>query len=211
MTGGYASQVDMSENNWEPSKTIEVEGGEINGLTINPGYDALGNTINLTIKDNGIVKNATIYHFSNGSFEISAGGKLQNAVLNHAGYGSPKFEWIKVSSGGTIESAKVMDGARVMVFESGLAMDMSVAETSTFLCISGGSASKTVLVNGGTALLCGGQATDTTLNDGSFLVSSGGTAQKTVIEAADENFDEVVQAAYKAAKKVEDEFVLTIN
>lgn len=35
--------------------------------------------------------------------------------------------------------------------------------------------------------------------------------QKTVIEAADENFDEVVQAAYKAAKKVEDEFVLTIN
>ncbi len=35
--------------------------------------------------------------------------------------------------------------------------------------------------------------------------------QKTVIEAADEIFDEVVQAAYKAAKKVEDEFVLTIN
>ena len=35
--------------------------------------------------------------------------------------------------------------------------------------------------------------------------------QKAVIEAADENFDEVVQAAYKAAKKVEDEFVMNID
>ncbi|MCR5674323.1 MAG: cation transporter [Lachnospiraceae bacterium] len=34
--------------------------------------------------------------------------------------------------------------------------------------------------------------------------------QKTMIEAADDAFDEVVQAALKAAKKVEDEFEMEI-
>ena len=34
--------------------------------------------------------------------------------------------------------------------------------------------------------------------------------QKTMIEAADAEFDAVVKAAYEAAKKVEDEFVMEI-